>query len=333
MSRSIVTVLRELSDACYELADMWEGNNAEGVDLNDFNLDDDYEYPFDKDFNEVANDVANWVDYIDDVIGSHTFKTNGKVDMSHLHLFDSLKESKKLNETWDGEDEIADLVDRAKSWIDDGEDLDDAVARALDDGLIYTHTVRVLADHYDVIPDDSELINLFYEELYGDVYNEVADYYEEVHEDNEEEIEEDYKRIKSLVERRGSKFVYDEDDLNAELLEIKEKFNEKNDFEGLAEIPYRNIVVKYPNFAKWFEKYYEGMESNDEGNLDENSTPIDEYWEFMETPDFKALLKFISEKGKQTASKYYLEIGDVYDPGEGQDETEVALEPMWRYVR
>lgn len=322
MSRSLVNALRDLCDYFYAVADMYEGENAEGIDLNDFNSEEDYEYPFDKDFNEVANDVANWVNYIDDAIGSHTFKTNGKVDMSHLHLSDSLKENKKLNETWAGEDVISDLIDRAKSWIDDGEDLDDAVSRALDDGLIYTKDIRTLAEHYDVLPDDGELISLFYEELYGDVYNEASDYYDEVHEDeDDEEFEESYKRVKSLVE----KYDYDEDELKVELGTIKEIFNKKG-VDELVSIPFEVIKTKYPNFTVWFERYHKGMEGDDKGKLDDNSTPIDEYWDLLDEVDFKALFDFIDARGKQAAIKYYIKNAGMYDSG--LDETEVLADKV-----
>lgn len=245
------------------------------------------------------------------------------------------KSKKHLKETWEGEDVIDSLIERAKGWIDDGEDLDYAVDRALDDGLIYTSDIRKLANHYDAFPSDSELIQAFYEELYGDVYNGASDYYDEVHE-NDDEVEEDeddfgesFKSYtvpkKPIVEKRGQKFVFDEEGLKKELEEVKEIFNEKG-AEGLTEMSFGIMKNKFPNFAKWFGKYHEGMESNESGDLDENSTPANEYWEFMDDVDFKALFKFIAERGKQSAVKYYMQFADMYDSG--LDETEVLADKV-----
>lgn len=237
------------------------------------------------------------------------------------YVYDSYQPTKgrKLNETWAGEDVISNLVDRAKSMIDDGDDLDDAVQRALDDGLIYTKDIRTLAEHYDVLPSDGELVSMFYEELYGDVYNEASDYYDEVHEDDDEDFEESYRRVKSLVEKRGEKFVYDEDDLVVEVQKLKDVYKKKG-ADALAGTPFKTIRLKYPNFTKWFEKYHAGMEGNDDGELDENSTPIAEYWEVMDDVDFDSLFDFIDHKGKQIPIKYYMKHAGSYDSG--LDETE-----------
>lgn len=98
------------------------------------------------------------------------------------------EESRKLNETWKGEDVIADLVDRAQSLIDDGNygDVDDCVRQAIDDGLIYSRDIWDLAEHYGVV-DDSELIERYYEELFNDIYSQV-----------EEREKKTKKRLKSL---------------------------------------------------------------------------------------------------------------------------------------
>lgn len=108
----------------------------------------------------------------------------------------SKKKSKKLNETWKGEDVIADLVDRAQSLIDDGNygDVDDCIRQAIDDGLIYSRDIWDLAEHYGVV-DDSELIERYYEELFNDIYSQV----EEREEDDEEEIEESKKLDESIT--------------------------------------------------------------------------------------------------------------------------------------
>lgn len=326
---SVHGLLWELVTALEDLLDGWD-NNQDGVDLNE--LDANEFYPFDKSLDEVLNDVRTWADEVEEEIGSNFIDARGKIDTSHIHLFDSLKESKKLTETWAGEDVISDLVDRAESWVDDGYDIDEAVTRALDDGLIYTKDIRTLAEHYDVLPDDSELIGLFYEELYGDVYNELSERVGDREDDEVEEDEEDfgesfksYTVPKKLVEKRGQKFEFDEKELEKELKEVKKIFDEQG-AEGLADMAFGIAKKKFPNFIKWFERYHEGMESNEKGDLDENSTPVDEYWAFMDETDFKALFEFIKDRAGQTAIKYYMQFADLYDSG--LDETEVLADKI-----
>ena len=86
------------------------------------------------------------------------------------------RQKKELKESfYEGSRVVDDLVDRARGWIDDGEDIDDAVSHAIDDGLIYTEDIINLGDYYGVI-DTSELIDRFYDDLYGDIYAKIEDY-------------------------------------------------------------------------------------------------------------------------------------------------------------
>lgn len=228
----------------------------------------------------------------------------------------SNKKGKKLNETWAGEDLIRKFVDYVKMDIDDGYDVDDAVTDILNNQLIYSKDILTLAQHYGVL-DDSELLDKYYEDLYNDLYNAASDYYDEVHADteDEEEFEESLKRVKSLVEHhRGKAFLWDEDELLPELEKINNIY--KKGVENLVSIPYSTIKKRYPEFAKWFEKYHESMEGNDEGELDENSVPVDEYWETLDDVDIKAVLKMIGDrhkKNKQTAVAYYMQYADKVD--------------------
>lgn len=310
MKNSVHGLLWSLKTALEDLVEGWD-YNQDGVDLNE--LDANEFYPFDKSLDEVLNDVQNWADEVEE-------------ELEHRGANESLKKSapNKLYETWAGEDVIDDIIERAKSNIDDGGDVDDAVTDAIDTGLIYTKDIRTLAEHYDVLPSDSELINLFYEELFGEVYSAASDYYDEVHEDGEDEdFEEGYKRVKSLIGNLQEKYDYDEDDLVAEFQEVKKIYKGKG-AEGLSKIPLRTIKSKYPNFAVWFERYHKGMESNDDGNLDENSTTIEEYWEVMDEVDFDSLFDYIEHRAAQIPIKYYMKHADMYDSG--LDETEVFIE-------
>ena len=97
--------------------------------------------------------------------------------------------SKKLNETWAGEDSLQDLIDRAKiKYNDDNtKDIDDIVWETIDEGLIYSRDIWNLAEHYGVI-DDGELIGRFYDNLYSDIKEELESYSNEADEEEEEEI-------------------------------------------------------------------------------------------------------------------------------------------------
>ena len=96
---------------------------------------------------------------------------------------------KELKETFAGEDVIDDLVDRAISKIDDGEDLDDAIMEAIDEGLIYSKDIYDLLEHYGSI-EDSEILSSYYDDLYSDIYSQVSDYIPDRDEEEEEEEEE-----------------------------------------------------------------------------------------------------------------------------------------------
>lgn len=140
-----------------------------------------------------------------------------------------LKESFKkrnLKESWG--DVYEDLVDRAKSWIDDGYDLDDAVNRALDDGLIYTSDIMELGSHYGVI-NDSQIISDMYEDLYSDVYGDVSDYYDEAHENDDEDVDESLKK-KSCKGRKCKSLK------EAPIYDLSPQYDSRNSFYGKAKV-------------------------------------------------------------------------------------------------
>lgn len=92
---------------------------------------------------------------------------------------ESLKEKKtkkgKLKESWAGEDVIDDIADRAKSMIEEGKDVDEAIFDSIDNGLIYNKDIYALLEHYGSI-DAGTIIESFLDDLYSDVYARVADY-------------------------------------------------------------------------------------------------------------------------------------------------------------
>lgn len=151
---------------------------------------------------------------------------------------------KKLHE-WAGDeltgDEIIDdLAERAKLIMNDGIDLEDAISQALDDGLIYTSDIRVLANHYDVLPSDGELIDSFYENLYNDVYSKCAQYADGG------EVEESLNEAKqgpkaaALVDSQGN--VYTDEDRATDDMDDSTK--------NLWTVVYNEISPEHRNWMK-----------------------------------------------------------------------------------
>jgi len=90
-----------------------------------------------------------------------------------------------------GQDVIRDLVDRAQSIIDEGEeDTSEAVRQAIDEGLIYTDDILSLLRYYGTI-SDNEIIQSYYDELFDDVIKDVEIPDSDDEEDEESDEEDD----------------------------------------------------------------------------------------------------------------------------------------------
>ena len=96
-------------------------------------------------------------------------KVSKKDDKFIIECFDKIEEEKKpLKETFAGEDIIKDLIDRANSHIEEGEEPYEAIHSAIDEGLIYTKDIYDLLEHYGTI-EDGQIIESYYDELYSDI--------------------------------------------------------------------------------------------------------------------------------------------------------------------
>ena len=116
-------------------------------------------------------------------------KVTKKGDKYIIECFGKV-EKKPLKETFAGKDIIDDLTDRAKMKIEEGEEVDDAVWQAIDEGLIYTKDIFDLAEHYGSI-EDSDLIESFYDDLYNDIMNGL-------------DIDESLKHVKEAVDDKNA---------------------------------------------------------------------------------------------------------------------------------
>lgn len=146
--------------------------------------------------------------------------------------------NRKLVESWRGEEVLDDLIDRAKGWIDSGyDDIEEAVERAIDDGLIYTQDVIDLADHYGVI-DEDELRNKMYDDVFSDVYEAVKDYRSD--EDEDEEVDESKKCEDGKCADKSCPTV--------EALDSQEKFDA-----FLAKHPNANASFDWQTFGEFFD--------------------------------------------------------------------------------
>ena len=90
---------------------------------------------------------------------------------------------KKVNEDF-GDEALDDLVERAVMNYEDGNDIEEAVRSAIDEGLIYTKDISALAGRYI---DASEILGLYYEELFDELYGAVV---EKLKEEKDEVVEE-----------------------------------------------------------------------------------------------------------------------------------------------
>lgn len=72
-------------------------------------------------------------------------------------------------------DQVADTIDRIESDApyEDYDALSKAVGYAMDNECTYTYNVRALADHYDVLPSDGELVDLFWDQFYDEVWENI----------------------------------------------------------------------------------------------------------------------------------------------------------------
>ena len=109
---------------------------------------------------------------------------------------------KSIKENYGGDVVIDDLIDRAQSMYDEGNygDIEDCVRQAIDDGLIYSDDIQALAQHYGTMPDDSELIEGFYDELFSDVYNGIEEKDEDEYDEFEDEEETQEESLHEAVE-------------------------------------------------------------------------------------------------------------------------------------
>lgn len=102
-------------------------------------------------------------------------------------------------------DQVADTIDtiKADAPYDDYDELSEAVYYAMDTECIYTSNVRALADYYDVLPSDGELIDLFWDQFYNDVWSNIDE--DELIKGDDDEDEDELFREESRRTRRSAK--------------------------------------------------------------------------------------------------------------------------------
>lgn len=99
---------------------------------------------------------------------------------------------KKVNEDF-GDDTLDGLVERAVMNYEEGNDIEEAVRYAIGEGLIYTKDIFALAGRYI---SASEVLGLYYEELFDELYGAVA---EELKEKGE--VKESAEKNKKIVKK------------------------------------------------------------------------------------------------------------------------------------
>lgn len=102
-------------------------------------------------------------------------------------------------------DQVEDTIDTIKldAPYDDYDALSEAVDYAMDRECIYTYNVRALANHYDVLPDDRELISLFWEQFYDEVWSNIDE--DELIKGDDDEDEDELFREERRRTRRSAR--------------------------------------------------------------------------------------------------------------------------------
>lgn len=99
--------------------------------------------------------------------------SNGETGYKEVEESAEVKKTahKKVNEGF-GDDTLDSLVERAVMNYEEGNDIEEAVRYAIGEGLIYTKDIFALAGRYI---SASEVLGLYYEELFDELYGAVAE--------------------------------------------------------------------------------------------------------------------------------------------------------------
>lgn len=121
-------------------------------------------------FNNLFNthDIMGTIDCIIDSLNPE-YK-----DLQESIEFNESLSKKKLTES-NAHDVFDDLAARARSYMDEGHDIEDAVETAIDDGFIYNDDILAVASEFGLI-DYSDLASQVYEDLFDKIRSEVEDY-------------------------------------------------------------------------------------------------------------------------------------------------------------
>lgn len=165
----------------------------EVVDYNPYSVED------------MANEIGLTDEEIDeldlrDVIGAKRSNLEREEEEDIEESCKGKKCKKQLKETWESDDIIDDLIERACGEIDEGSELDDAIWKALDEGFFETYDqfviLKEIFDINDLYTKDGESVwNAIDEYVFDKMYGKVSDYFEEKHqEDEDEDIDESKKQ-------------------------------------------------------------------------------------------------------------------------------------------
>ena len=156
---------------------------------------DDYAVSPNEDFEGLAQRLINDYEYMTKEIQplldrEEEVEIEGEVEESA-----EVKKTahKKVNENF-GDDTFDGLVERAVMNYEEGNDIEEAVQRAMDEGLIYTKDIFALAGRYI---SGLEVLGLYYGELFDELYGAV----EEKLKEEKGEVEESAEKNKKIVKK------------------------------------------------------------------------------------------------------------------------------------
>lgn len=221
-------------------------------------------------------------------------------------------------------DVFEDLVDRAKSWKSDGNSNEEAVEKAIDDGLIYNEDIVALADNYGVI-NYGDLISDMYEDLFEDILNKLDETNESC-----KSLEERNLTSSEKANRNADRVIQSYEDQNEKFAKFlldngvsEEEVEELKNHTGLGKNALLDKIVELGLKDKFFGK----EETNESVSVD---LTIDD----EEDSD----LNIIDSKGEQVGSVSFdfddidVDMKELDKEAPIEDEEEVVEESLVDYV-
>lgn len=98
-----------------------------------------------------------------------------------------------------------------------------------------------------------------------------------------------------LNERRA--WEWDDEALDVELEDVRDFVNAVG-LRKLTARPFEEMQEDFPNLMMWFRRFHQGMEGDDKGRLNQNSTSIEDYWRYMDRALWNGFIDYTTQRAK-----------------------------------